>query len=83
MCSDVAGPSNSDSGDLFELSHRSNETDPESLALLAAILDLSVTTIPILPFGACYVIKVYLHGTRNAKTAGLFFFSLTHYNHVA
>ena len=25
-------------------------------ALLAAILDLSVTTTPILPFGACYVI---------------------------
>ena len=31
------------------------------LALLAVILDLSMTTTPILPFGACYVImhKVY------------------------
>ena len=60
-CSDVAGPSSSGSGDLFELSDRSNETDPESLllfppllALLAAILDLSVTTTSILPLGACY-----------------------------
>ena len=34
---------------------------PRILALLAAILDLSVTTTPLLPFGACYVIihKVY------------------------
>ena len=34
---------------------------PPLLALLAAILDLSVTTTPILPFGAYYVImhKVY------------------------
>ena len=34
---------------------------PPLLALLAAILDLRVTTTPILPFGACYVImrKVY------------------------
>ena len=31
MCSDVAGPSSSGSGDLFELSDRSNETDPQSL----------------------------------------------------
>ena len=31
MCSEVAGPSNSGSGDLSELSNRSNETDPESL----------------------------------------------------
>ena len=28
---------------------------PPLLALLAAILDLSVTTTPILAFGACYV----------------------------
>ena len=34
---------------------------PPLLALLAAILDLSVTSTSILPFGACYVImhKVY------------------------
>ena len=34
---------------------------PPLLAVLTAILDLSVTTTSILPFGACYVIlhKVY------------------------
>ena len=34
------------------------------LALLVAILELSVTTTPIMPLGACYVImhKVYLCG---------------------
>ena len=34
---------------------------PPLLTLLAAILDLSMTTIPILPFGACYISihKVY------------------------
>ena len=31
MCYDVAGPSSSGSGDLFELSDRSDKTDPESL----------------------------------------------------
>ena len=55
LCSDVAGSSSSGSGDLFELSDRSNETVillfPLPLALLASILDLSVTTIPILPSG--------------------------------
>ena len=72
MFSDVPGLSSIGSGDFFELSYRSNETDPESLdlifllfppllALLAYILDLSVTSAPILPSGACYVImhKVY------------------------
>ena len=29
---------------------------PSLLALLAAILDLKVTTTPILPFGACHII---------------------------
>ena len=64
MCSDVSGPSSSGSGDLFELPDGSNKTDPESLALLAAILDLRVTTTPKLPFGARYVIihKVYCLG---------------------
>ena len=42
-------------GDLFELSDRSNETIllrfPPLLALVAAILGLSVTTTPILPLG--------------------------------
>ena len=39
-------------------------TVPPLLPLLAAILDLSVTTTPMLPFGACYVImhKVYFLG---------------------
>ena len=63
MCSDLAGPSSSGSGDLFELSDRLNKTDPESLnrARMGGILDLGVTASPILPFGACYVImhKVY------------------------
>ena len=54
-CSDVAGPSSSGSDDLFELSDRSNKTDPEFL-ILAAILDLRVAITPILPFGACYAI---------------------------
>ena len=53
MCSDVAGLSSSGSDDLFELSERSNETIklllPPLLALLAAILDLCVTTTLILP----------------------------------
>ena len=46
MC--MAGPSSSGSGDLFELLDRSDDTIillfPPILALLAAILDLSVTT---------------------------------------
>ena len=68
MCSDVAEPSNSSSRDLFdfECGSRSRTFNsftlfPLLLALLAAIFDLKVTTTPILPFGACYVImhKVY------------------------
>ena len=62
MCSDVAGPSSSSSGDLFELSDKLSETisllfSPLQ-ALEAAILDLSVNT----SFGACFIIihKVYL-----------------------
>lgn len=55
MCSNVAGSSSSRSGYLFELSDRSNETIIllflPLLALLAAILDLSMTTTPILPLG--------------------------------
>ena len=54
-CSDVAWPSSSGTGDLFELSNRSNETIvllyPPLQALLAALLDLRVTTTPILPLG--------------------------------
>ena len=53
MCSDLAGPSSSDAGDFFELSDISNETIIllflPLLALLAAMLDLSVSTTPILP----------------------------------
>ena len=48
-CSDVAGPSSSGSGDLFELSDGLNTTCtlllfPPLLPPLATILDLSVTT---------------------------------------
>ena len=46
MCPDVAGPSSSGSGDFLELSDSSNKSEPESLALLAAILDLRVTKLP-------------------------------------
>ena len=50
--SDVAGPSSSSSYEFFELLDRSNQTIillfPPLLALLAALLDLSVTTAPIL-----------------------------------
>ena len=55
MCSDMAGPSSSGSGDLFELSDRSNKTFislfPPLLALMAAILDLSMSATPTLPSG--------------------------------
>ena len=52
MCSNVAWSWSSSSGDLFELSDRSNETIIlPFLSLLAAILDLSMTTTPILPLG--------------------------------
>ena len=56
LCSDVAGPSSRGSGDLFELSDRSNKTIilvfPPLLALLATVLYLSVNTTPILPVKA-------------------------------
>ena len=55
MRSDVTEPSSSDLSDFFELSDRSNETIillfPPLLALLAVILDLRVTTTPILLSG--------------------------------
>ena len=51
----TCGPSSSGSGDLLKLSDRSSETIIvlflPLLALLAAILDLSVTTTPLLPSG--------------------------------
>ena len=49
------------------------------LALLAAILNLSVTTTPILPFGACYVImhKVYYKLSRAVTLLILVFFLIT------
>ena len=64
MCSDVAGPSSSGSGDLFELSDSSGSrtfTISPRPALPGAILYLSVTTATLLLFGACCVImhKVY------------------------
>ena len=44
---------------------------PPPLDLLDAILDLSVTTTPILPFGACDVImhKVHRSGIRIFRTS--------------
>ena len=53
MCFDVAESSSRGSGDLFELSEVKYYVlllFPPLLALLAAILDLSVTTTTILPF---------------------------------
>ena len=52
----VAGPSRIGPDDLFELSDKSDETIililfPALLALLGAILDLSVTITPMLPSG--------------------------------
>ena len=55
ICSDMAGLLGSGLGNLLELSDRSNTMYfllfPPLIALLAAILDLSVTTTTILPFG--------------------------------
>ena len=56
MCSDVAGPSRSGPGNSFELSDRSNESiilifPPLLAGILAAILNLNVTTTHILPSG--------------------------------
>ena len=56
VCSDVAGPSSGSSGDLFELSEPVLLLLPPLLAIPAAILYLSVTTSPVLPFGAFDVI---------------------------
>ena len=57
MCSDLAGPSSSGSGDSFKVSDKWTLDPvlllfPPLLALLAAILDLSVTTTLVQPFGA-------------------------------
>ena len=64
VCSDVAGPSSSGSSNLFELSDKSNETIIilffTLLALLAAVLDLSVT-VSHTAFGAYYVIMHKLY----------------------
>ena len=69
MCSNVAGSWSSSSGDLFELSDRSNETIIllflPLLALLAAILDLSTTTTPILPL---FNQELHVAGTEYGKT---------------
>ena len=64
MRSNVAGPSSSGSGDLFDFGSSSrfrSFTISPLLTLLAAILDLNVTTTPTLPFGACddIMYKVY------------------------
>ena len=55
VCFYVAGPSNSGLVDLFDFVFSSRSctfTIAPLLALLAAIMDLSVITTPILPFGA-------------------------------
>ena len=61
----MAGPSNSGSGDLFELSDRSRSRT-FTISPPAANLDLNVTSTAILPFGVCNVImhKVY-YGAAN------------------
>ena len=61
MCSGVAGPSSSGSGDLFDFGSSSRSSSLLLLPLVAppsvaAILDLSVTTTPLLPFWALFVI---------------------------
>ena len=72
MCSNVAGSWSSSSGDLFELSDRSNETIIllflPLLALLAAILDLSTTTTPILPLFNQNSHELHVAGTEYGKT---------------
>ena len=55
MCLDVVGASSSGSGDLIDFGSHTF-TVSTTTSTTAAILDLSVTTTPILPFGACYVI---------------------------
>ena len=50
VCSDMAGPSISGSRDLFKLSDGSEKKISPLLALLAAILDLSLTATPIAGF---------------------------------
>ena len=74
MCSEVAGLSSSGSGDLFELSDRSNETIillfPSLLTLQAAIFDLSVTSNSHTAFGAYYSImhKVYSYNRESLES---------------
>ena len=59
MCSDVGGLSSGGSGDLFDFGSSSRSRTftffPPLLALMAAILDLSMAKTPRLPFGACYI----------------------------
>ena len=63
MCSDVAGPSSSGSDDLVLALDPVLLLFPPLLALMGTILDLSMTTTSILPFGACYVI---MHNVRSS-----------------
>ena len=73
ICSDVAGPSISGSGDFFffflsfQIDHRSRTfTVLPQLVLPAAIWDLGVTNTTILAFQACYVI-MHSKGRRAGK----------------
>ena len=65
MCSEMAWPLIISSGDLFELSDIGLDSVlllfPPLLVLQAAILHLSATTTPIIPFGACHVIMHKVH----------------------
>ena len=72
MCSDAAGPLSSSSDNLFDFGPTMETLDltlllfPLVLALLAAILDLSVTTTPILPFG--HVTSLWIRSISNCYT---------------
>ena len=69
ICSDVAGPSSSGSGNLFELPDWSNET----IILLFSPLHFGFEHNSHTAFGTCYVIthKVYyVHYRSRARNAG-------------
>ena len=71
MCSDVAGPSSGGSGDFFDFGSSSRfrtfTISSTASKVLAAILEFSVTTTPILPFEACYVIMHKVKSVVRAK----------------
>ena len=78
MCSDVARPSSSDSGDLFDLSDRSNISYFCYFPTISTTVftDLSVTTTPILLFGACYAIMHTIYSNMRLDGAHQFVVSM-------